>query len=80
MTNVWDTEDAIWIPRRWHYILVEGLKYWMYGNMGVNFETPRANSRAFYDSEKMKALQNIMDRGQKADTGYYPEENTDPLE
>jgi hypothetical protein len=38
------------------------MKYWMYGNMGVNFETPRMNSRNFYDSEKMKAIQNIVDR------------------
>jgi len=76
----WDTEDAIWIPKRWHYILVEGLKYRMYGNMWSNFETLRTASRNFYDSEKMKALQNIMDRGQKADTWYYPEENYDPLE
>ena len=80
LPNVLDKEEFIWIPKRWHYIVVEGMKYRMYGNMWSNFETLRTASRNFYDSEKMKALQNIMDRGQKADTWYYPEENTDPLE
>lgn len=70
-----DLESDIWIPARWHYILVEWLKYWMYGNMGVNFETARSNSRNFYDSEKMKAIQNIMDRWQLADTAYLPNLN-----
>jgi hypothetical protein len=45
----------------------------MYGNMWVNFEEARVNSRNFYDSEKMKAIQNIMDRWQLADTAYYPD-------
>ena len=70
-----DKEDNIFIPKRWHYILIEWLKYWMYGNMWVNFETARANSRAFYDSEKNKALQNIMDRWQESDEPYYPDLN-----
>lgn len=70
-----DREENIFIPKRWHYILVEGLKYWMYWNMGVNFETARSNSRNFYDSEKMKALQNIMDRWQESDEPYYPDLN-----
>lgn len=73
--NWYDEEENIWIPRRWHYILVEWLKYRMYGNMWVNFETPRANARVFYDNEKMKALQNIVDRGQEADTAYLPNLN-----
>ena len=73
--NVMDSEDNIWIDKRWHYILVEGLKYWMYGNMGVNFEAARNNSRAFYDSEKNKAIQNIVDRWQLADTAYFPDLN-----
>ena len=68
-------EDAIFIPKRWHYILVEWLKYRMYGNMWVNFETARTNARAFYDNEKMKALQNIMDRWQESDEPYYPDLN-----
>lgn len=73
--TVTDKEDNIWIPKRWHYILVEWLKYRMYWNMWVNFETARNNSRAFYDNEKMKALQNIMDRGQESDEPYYPDLN-----
>jgi hypothetical protein len=33
-TGLWDdSEEDIFIPSRWHYILVEGMKYWMYGNM-----------------------------------------------
>jgi hypothetical protein len=73
--TVTDTEENIFIPSRWHYILVEWLKYWMYGNMGVNFETARNNSRNFYDSEKIKAIQNITDRWQLADTAYFPNLN-----
>lgn len=73
--ETFDREENIWIPKRWHYILVEWLKYRMYGNMWVNFETARTNSRNFYDSEKMKALQNIVDRWQEADTAYYPDLN-----
>lgn len=69
---VLDKEENIWIPKRWHYILVEWLKYWMYGNMWVNFEWARTNSRNFYDNEKHKALQNIMDRWQESDDPYYP--------
>ena len=72
----WDwAEEDIFIDKRWHYIIVEWLKYWMYGNMWVNFETARTNSRAFYDSEKIKAIQNIVDRGQLADTAYFPDLN-----
>lgn len=70
-----DKEENIFIDKRWHYILVEWLKYWMYGNMWVNFETARNNSRAFYDSEKNKAIQNIVDRWQLADTAYFPDLN-----
>lgn len=70
-----DNEDNIFIPKRWHYIIVEWMKYRMYGNMWVNFETARTNSRNFYDSEKMKALQNIVDRGQESDEPYYPDLN-----
>lgn len=70
-----DTEDSLFIPARRHYILVEGLKYRMYWNMWVNFETARANSRAFFDSEKMKAIQNYTDRWQLADTPYMPNLN-----
>jgi hypothetical protein len=60
--EVMDSEDNIWIDKRWHYVIVEWLKYRMYGNMWVNFEAARNNSRAFYDSEKNKAIQNIVDR------------------
>ena len=73
--TVLDKEENIFIPKRWHYILVEWLKYRMYGNMWVNFETARTNSRNFYESEKMKALQNIVDRGQESDEPYFPELN-----
>lgn len=75
IVNVLDKEEFIWIPKRWHSIIVEWMKYRMYGNMWVNFETPRVNSRSFYDSEKDKALQNIMDRWQLADTAYLPNLN-----
>lgn len=83
-TNLWafttrvvimDSEHNIWIPKRWHYVIVEGMKYWMYWNMWVNFEWARNNSRAFYDSEKDKAIQNIMDRWQLSDTAYFPNLN-----
>lgn len=70
--QLFDTEENIFIPKRWHYILIEWLKYWMYWNMWVNFESARSNSRNFYDSEKHKALQNIMDRWQESDEPYYP--------
>jgi len=75
LTTTDDLESDIFIPARWHYILVEWMKYRMYGNMWVNFETARTNSRAFYDSEKIKAIQNIMDRWQLADTAYFPDLN-----
>jgi hypothetical protein len=70
-----DKEENIFIPSRWHYIIVEWLKYRMYGNMWVNFETARNNSRTFYDTEKIKAIQNIVDRWQLADTAYFPDLN-----
>ena len=73
--EITDKEENIFIDKRWHYIIVEWLKYRMYGNMWVNFETARNNSRAFYDSEKDKAIQNIMDRWQLADTAYFPDLN-----
>lgn len=73
--NVLDKDEYIWVPKRWHSVIVEWLKYRMYGNMWVNFETARNNSRAFYDSEKMKAIQNIVDRWQLADTAYFPDLN-----
>lgn len=73
--EVFDKEENIFIDKRWHYIIVEWMKYWMYWNMWVNFETARANCRAFYDSEKNKAIQNIVDRWQLADTAYFPDLN-----
>ena len=73
--EITDKEENIFIDKRWHYIIVEWLKYRMYGNMWVNFETARNNSRAFYDNEKIKAIQNIVDRWQLADTAYFPDLN-----
>lgn len=73
--EITDKEENIFIDKRWHYIIVEWLKYRMYGNMWVNFETARNNSRNFYDSEKNKAIQNIVDRWQLADTAYFPDLN-----
>ena len=73
--EITDKEENIFIDKRWHYIIVEWLKYRMYGNMWVNFETARNNCRAFYDNEKMKAIQNIVDRWQLADTAYFPDLN-----
>ena len=73
--EILDKEENIFIDKRWHYIIVEWLKYRMYGNMWVNFETARNNCRAFYDAEKDKAIQNIMDRWQLADTAYFPDLN-----
>ena len=73
--EITDKEENIFIDKRWHYIIVEWLKYRMYGNMWVNFEAARTNSRAFYDSEKDKAIQNIVDRWQLADTAYFPDLN-----
>ena len=73
--EITDKEENIFIDKRWHYIIVEWLKYRMYGNMWVNFETARNNCRAFYDNEKIKAIQNIVDRWQLADTAYFPDLN-----
>lgn len=73
--EITDKEENIFIDKRWHYIIVEWLKYRMYGNMWVNFETARNNCRAFYDAEKDKAIQNIVDRWQLADTAYFPDLN-----
>lgn len=73
--DVFDSSENIWIPERWHYVIVEWMKYWMYGNMWVNFEAARNNCRNFYDSEKNKAIQNIVDRWQLADTAYFPNLN-----
>jgi hypothetical protein len=73
--EITDKEENIFIDKRWHYIIVEWLKYRMYGNMRVNFETARNNCRAFYDNEKIKAIQNIVDRWQLADTAYFPDLN-----
>ena len=73
--EITDKEENIFIDKRWHYIIVEWLKYRMYGNMWVNFETARNNCRNFYDNEKMKAIQNIVDRWQLADTAYFPDLN-----
>ena len=73
--EITDKEENIFIDKRWHYIIVERLKYRMYGNMWVNFETARNNCRNFYDSEKNKAIQNIVDRWQLADTAYFPDLN-----
>ena len=75
-----DDEEDIFIPKRWHYILIEGMKYWLYGNMWSNFEAQRTASRQFYDSEKDKAIQGITDRWQLADMTSYPEENYDKME
>ena len=75
-----DDEEDIFIPKRWHYIIIEWMKYWMYGNMWSNFEELRTACRNFYDSEKLKAIQSITDRWQLADMTSYPEENYDSME
>lgn len=70
--NGWDIDWNIWIPERWHYVLVEWMKYRLYGNMGVDFEWARINARNFFDSEKMKAIQQLTDRWQMAETWEEP--------
>lgn len=70
--NGWDYDWNIWIPERWHYVLVEWMKYRMYWNMWVDFEWARINARNFFDSEKMKAIQQLTDRWQMAETWEEP--------
>lgn len=73
--DTYDDESQIWIPSRWHHILIEWLKYRMYGNMWVGFDNSRKEARQFYDSEKLKAIAQLTDRGQMAEEWWEPDLN-----
>ena len=70
-----DSEENIWIDKRWHQILVYWLKSWFYDNMWVNFQSAATNERANYEAQKNNAIQDIVDRWQLADTAYFPDLN-----
>ena len=70
-----DSEENIWIDKRWHQILVYWLKSWFYDNMWVNFQSAATNERANYETQKNNAIQDIVDRWQLADTAYFPDLN-----
>ena len=68
-----DSEDCILIPAVYHYVLVEGLKYRMYGHRGTDFETLRQNAKSVYESEKDRVSNQMMDRMQESSQAFMPD-------
>lgn len=68
-----DVASAMLIPTQWHYILIEGLKYWFYGNMGSNFDDKKLQSFQFYTAEKLKAINQMSDRMQESSQAFVPD-------
>ena len=68
-----DVESAILIPSQWHYVLIEGLKYRFWGNMGVNFEDRRQQAKAYYESEKNRCINQMDDRAQESSEAFVPD-------
>jgi len=68
------TEDVAWcmlIPRQRHYLLVEWLKYWFYWVRGVEFESIKYQSKANYESEKNRAINQIMTKNQESPEAFF---------
>jgi len=70
------TEDVEWcilIPAQWHYVLIEGLKYWFYGNMWVNFDDRKYQTKQFYEAEKLRCINQMMDKLQESSQLFIPD-------
>lgn len=68
-----DVESAILIPSQRHYVLIEWLKYWFWGNMWVNFEDRRQQAKAYYESEKDRCINQMADRMQESSEQFIPD-------
>lgn len=67
-----DIEGMIIIPPSAHPVLIEWLKYWFYGNMWVNFDDRRLQTKQFYESEKLRVINQLMNKNILADEAFIP--------
>ena len=68
-----DVEGCLMIPSNRHYVLIEWLKFWMYGNMGVNFDQSRLQAKASYEVFKQECLDKIVNRTQNSPEYFIPD-------
>lgn len=62
------TEDVEWcilIPANWHSVIIEGLNYWFYRVRGVDFTDISVNQKSYYESEKIRAINQLDNRNQE---------------
>ncbi len=68
-----DVEGMIIIPPAAHPIIVEWLKYRFYGNMWVNFEDRRIQAKQFYESEKLRVINQMMNKNILWEESFIPD-------
>lgn len=68
-----DVEGCILIPSQWHYVIIEWLKYRFYTNRGAEFVASANEAKQKYESEKMKAINQMLDRMQESSESFIPD-------
>lgn len=68
-----DVEGCLLIPSSYHYVLVEGLKYWMYGQRWTDFDAIRQSCKGFYEAEKLRTIWQLTERNQDSSNWFLPD-------
>jgi len=70
------TEDVAWvilIPSAYHNIIIEWLKVWFYGVRGIDYIPQKQEAKGYYESEKMRVINQLTDRTQLSTTTTLPD-------
>jgi len=68
-----DVAGCILIPAQRHSVIVEGLKMWFYGKRGVDFNGIMMNQKQYYENEKNRAINQLMNRNQESSEAFTPD-------
>lgn len=69
-TTTEDVEWCILVPSQWHYVLVEWMKYYLYGKRGSDFVQLALLAKQVYESEKNRTINQMMDRMQESSESF----------
>lgn len=65
-----DVEGCILIPSDWHYVLVEGLNYYMYRSRGSDYLDLAAGQKVIFEEEMMTAINELDNRNQMSPEAF----------
>lgn len=70
------TEDVEWmilVPADCHNILIEWLKWKFWARMGVNFKDTALQQKQYYESEKLRVINQWSNKNILADSSFIPD-------